>query len=90
MAVNEIGNVSEIENWQSTEQSSFPARMWSGLTKFARKKPLGFVCGVIVIIFFIIGDAIPATANKIADTTGLGDEPVPYIADQLDHELGFI
>ena len=90
MAVNEIGNVSELDNWETSAQKALPQRMLSGLVSFARKKPLGFVCGIIVIIFFIIGDAVPATANKISKTAGLGDQPVPYIADQLEQTFSFI
>jgi peptide/nickel transport system permease protein len=91
MATNEIGNVSEIENWDATsDQKSFMGRLFGGVGHFARKKPLGFICGLIVIIFFIIGDAVPAMANKISLTVGLGEEPVPYVADQLEQTTGVI
>lgn len=90
MATNEIGNISEIENWEATEQRPLYYRMLSGLGKFAKSKPLGFVCGIIVIIFFIIGDAVPATLNKIAVTAGADEEPIPYVADQMESQLGVI
>lgn len=89
MATEEIGNISEIENWEGTAQEPFLPRTWHGLKQFARKKPLGFVCGIIVIFFFIIGDAVPATANKVIKTAGFG-EPVPYVADALESHLSFI
>ena len=91
MATNEIGNVSEIESWEATsEQKGFWARMSSGLVSFARKKPLGFICGLIVIFFFIVGDVVPAMLNKIAITAGMDDEPIPYVADQLEQTTAII
>jgi ABC-type dipeptide/oligopeptide/nickel transport system permease subunit len=91
MAVNEIGDISQIEGWESGEvQKPMLTRMLHGILQFARKKPLGFICGLIVIFFFIVGDAVPAIANKISKTAGLGDEPVPYMADQLEQTFGFI
>jgi peptide/nickel transport system permease protein len=90
MAVNEIGNISEIENWEAQAQKPLLTRMVSGVARFARKKPLGFVCGLIVVFFFIVGDVIPETINKISRTAGLGDAPVPYIADQLEQATGVI
>jgi peptide/nickel transport system permease protein len=63
----------------------------SGLGNFARKKPLGFVCGIIVITFMIIGDLVPETLNKVASVTGISnDKPVPYLADQLEKATGVI
>ena len=91
MATNEIGNTSEIESWESTyEAKSFLSRMSSGILAFARKKPLGFICGLIVIFFFIVGDVVPAMLNKAAITAGMDDEPVPYVADQLEQVTGII
>jgi hypothetical protein len=43
MATNEIGNISEMDNWETSEQKSFSHRMFSGIARFAQKKPLGFV-----------------------------------------------
>jgi peptide/nickel transport system permease protein len=90
MAVREIGNVSEIDNWETQAQKSFLSRVGGGLFRFARKKPLGFICGLIVVFFFIVGDVIPETLNKIASTTGLAEAPVPYIADQLEQATSII
>jgi peptide/nickel transport system permease protein len=90
MAVNEIGNISEMENWEQTARKPLMGRIMENLTRFARKKPLGFVCGVIVIIFMIIGDVVPETLNKISRTAGLADYPVPYVADQLEQISGVV
>ena len=90
MAVSELGSIAEIEGWEAPVHRPWIARMLSGLGNFARKKPLGFVCGVIVITFMIIGDVVPATANKIASVTGLGESPVPYLADQIEQASGLI
>jgi peptide/nickel transport system permease protein len=90
MAVNEIGNISEIENWEAQAQQSLPTRIVTGLARFARKKPLGFVCGLVVIFFFFIGDVIPETINKASRTAGLDPAPVPYLADQLEQATSVI
>lgn len=89
MAVNEIGNVQEIDNWETDERKTFSRRMWNGISNFARKKPLGFVCGLIVIFFFLVGDVVPAMANKVTKELGLG-EHVPYLADQLERSTSII
>jgi len=90
MAANEIGNISEMDNWETSERKTFLQRMFSGIARFAQKKPLGFVCGIIVIFFFIVGDVVPAMANKIALTAGIGDEPVPYVADFLEKQTSLV
>ena len=83
MAVQEIGDIAEVEDWNTQERSFFWGIL-AGLRHFARKKPLGAVCGFIVVFFFIIGDAVPETLNKISRTATISDEPVPYLADQLN------
>ncbi|HLF77193.1 MAG TPA: ABC transporter permease, partial [Dehalococcoidia bacterium] len=57
---------------------------------FTRKKPLGAMCGLIVIFFVLVGDLVPETINKISRTAGLSDRPVPYLADQLESQTGII
>jgi peptide/nickel transport system permease protein len=89
MAVHEVGGVGAVEEW-GDESRALPLRLLSGLRNFARKKPLGFVCGVVVIIFFLIGDAVPETVNKISRTAGLSDKPVPYLADQLVDQVPWL
>jgi peptide/nickel transport system permease protein len=90
MAVNELGSIAEIEGWEQPVQKPLLTRMGTGLWKFIRRKPLGAVCGFIVVFFMIIGDVVPETINKLSRTAGLGDRPVPYIADQLESQVGFI
>jgi len=84
MAVSELGSIGEIEGWEAPVQRPFVSRVLSGLGNFARKKPLGFFCGTVVIGFMIIGDVVPATLNKVASVTGIAEEPVPYLADQIE------
>ncbi len=100
MAVSELGGIAEIEGWTQPVQKPLLIRLFVGLGKFARKKPLGAVCGAIVLIFFVIGDVIPETANKFASTPltlpVVGSvkpdwgKPVPYVADQLEKHVSWI
>jgi peptide/nickel transport system permease protein len=85
MAISELGGIAEIEGWESPVHRPLPARLLSGLTNFARKKPLGFVCGFVVIAFMII----PATLNKGLSVAGAG-QPVPYLADAIEKNTGFV
>src|SRR3972149_5223379 len=75
MAVRELGSIAEVEGWGG-EQSRLN-RIFSGIKAFARKKPLGAVCGAVVIFFFIIGDVVPETVNAAGDAAGLGRPPPP-------------
>jgi hypothetical protein len=68
MAVQELGGIAEIEGWEAPVQKAAIIRLFGTLKSFARKKPLGVVCGVIVLFFFVIGDVVPETANKFAKT----------------------
>jgi peptide/nickel transport system permease protein len=90
MAVSELGSIAEIEGWTQPKQEPFITRMVKGLWKFCRRKPLGAVCGFIVVFFFIVGDVIPETINKITATAGIAESPVPYVADQLEQTTGII
>ncbi len=90
MATQELGSESLVEDWESIRQRGLPRRLLSGAMTFARKKPLGFACALVVIFFFIIGDAIPETVNKISRTTGVSDRPMPYLADQVASEVPLI
>jgi peptide/nickel transport system permease protein len=90
MAVSELGGIAEIEGWTQPRQRPLVIRMLTGLKNFARKKPLGFVCGVVVVFFMVIGDVVPETINKIARTAGIADRPVPYVADALEKRVGFL
>lgn len=89
MAVSELGNAAEIEGWELVKEPPRLRRVCKTIVSFAHKKPLGFICGLIVLAFVIIGDLIPETLNKISSIAGWGT-PVPYIADQIDKAFGFI
>lgn len=89
MAVSELGSIAEIEGWTQQAERSLSQRIMRGILSFARKKPLGFVCGLVVITFVIIGDLVPEALNKGLKTAGFG-EPVPYLADQADKAFGFV
>jgi peptide/nickel transport system permease protein len=89
MAVPEIGALEELDGWMAPRETAFFARMRVGLWNFARKKPLGAVCGVVVIFAVILGDVVPETINKVSRTAGFGN-PVPYLADVLDEHLSWI
>jgi peptide/nickel transport system permease protein len=96
MAVRPIGGIAEIEGWKAEEERSFPSRVFSGLVTFARRKPLGFVCGIIVLALMIVGDLVPVTLNftynlagnplgggyeSVSDAlTASKGKPVPYVA----------
>ncbi len=89
MATTELGGVAEVEAWIAEGQKSRLSRIVSGLWSFSRKKPLGAACGVVVLFFFLIGDAVPETLNKFASIAGLG-KPVPYVADAMADHTGFL
>jgi peptide/nickel transport system permease protein len=90
MAVSELGGIAEIEGWTQARQRPLAIRILTGLKNFARKKPLGFVCGLVIVFFMVIGDVVPETINKIARTAGIADRPVPYLADALEKRVGFL
>jgi peptide/nickel transport system permease protein len=90
MAVQELGGIAEVEGWDAPVFKPWYIRLSKTLGNFARKKPLGFVCGVVVIFFFVVGDVVPETINKVSRTAGLSDRPVPYVADQLEQAFPWI
>jgi len=91
MAVSELGSIAEIEGWTQPARKAFFTRLFSGLLNFARKKPLGAFCGIVVVSFMIIGDLIPETLNKVGSVTGIAnDKPVPYFADFLEKHTGVV
>lgn len=89
MATQEIAATRDVEGWIPQADRAVPVRMVSGLWRFTRRKPLGALCGLIVLFFMLVGDVVPATANKVATEAGFG-EPVPYLADQLRDTLPFV
>lgn len=96
MAVNEIGVAAEIEAWNARREKAALQRVVSGVVRFARRKPLGFICGLIVVAMIIVGDLFPVTLNFIYHAAGkpLGGghdsihqamvaaegKPIPYVA----------
>ncbi len=54
----------------------------SPLAHFARRKPLGFVCGIVVLALMVLGDIIPVTLNAGLSVTGTSAR-VPYLADAV-------
>jgi peptide/nickel transport system permease protein len=81
-----------VQEWDWLAQRPERGTMsrWShAIGSFARKKPLGAICGVIVLFTLIIGDLVPATVNKVASTAGLG-EPMPYLIDVLRDNSSFV
>jgi peptide/nickel transport system permease protein len=88
MAVSEV--TAELEAWSRPAQAAAPARIGSNVWRFARKKPLGFVCGLMILLLVIVGDLVPETLNKAASVAGAEDPPVPYLADVMADNLGFV
>jgi peptide/nickel transport system permease protein len=90
MTTTELGQVSDIENWSVPARRSTSQRFWGSIWNFARKKPLGAACGVVILFFMVIGDLVPETLNQVSRVAGVGDDPVPYLADTLADHVGFI
>lgn len=89
MAVSELGNIDEIEGWIPVQERSAFTRFRQGLWSFARKKPLGAFCGLIVIVAVIFGDVVPETINKVSRVAGLG-EPTPYLVDAMEGQFSWV
>lgn len=83
------GAVQEFDFLAAKAEEGRLAGLWKSISRFARKKPLGFVCGLLVVFFIIIGDFVPVTFNKITSTIGLG-EPAPYLVDTLEKHTSFV
>lgn len=82
--------VAEWDRWEAPSRPSLATRLAAGIWKFARRKPLGAFCGVMIIFFFIVGDIVPSTVNQLSSLAGTGNDPVPYLADVLEENVGFI
>jgi peptide/nickel transport system permease protein len=79
----------EADLWLAQPQATGLKRLRKTVWSFARRKPLGAVCGLIIIFFVIIGDLVPETVNKISTTAGFGP-PLPYLADILADNTPFV
>lgn len=88
MAVAE-GGVQEFDFLAGRADQGRLSRTLQAIAKFARRKPLGFICGLMVVFFIIIGDLVPVTINKATSTVGLG-EPMPYLVDVLERNTSFV
>lgn len=77
------------DDWIQAPARNPVSRFFGGLGSFARRKPLGAICGLVVLFFMIIGDIVPETANKATSLAGAG-KPVPYVADMLEKQFSFI
>jgi peptide/nickel transport system permease protein len=78
-----------FDEYMPARSASRLNRTVRGILNFARKKPLGAICGLIVIFFIVIGDAVPVTINAATHVAGLG-EPMPYVADIVQKNVGVI
>ncbi|MGE0543308.1 MAG: ABC transporter permease [Dehalococcoidia bacterium] len=59
-----VGKAEEIFTSEKSTTGKIGAeKIVSGVFTFARRKPLGFVCAVVLLILVIIGDLIPVTIN---------------------------
>src|SRR3989304_1333155 len=76
MAISEIGRLGEVEGWAQPVEGSVASRAARAFWSFARRKPLGAVCGLVVIAFIVVGDLVPETLNKASSVAGFGT-PVP-------------
>ena len=83
------GAVQELDYLGSRPERGRFSRWRHAIVSFAKKKPLGAACGVVVVLSLIIGDFFPASINKITSTVGLG-EPIPYLADVLEENTSFV
>jgi len=80
---------SELQTVEVFQERNLLSRALRSIARFARRKPLGFICGLIVVSFMIVGDLVPETINSTTDVLGLG-RPVPYLADVLRDNTGFV
>ena len=90
MASDEIITVAATEESQSYDYLPARTGFLESLWRFARRKPLGAACGLIILFFAIIGDLVPETINKLSQTAGIAEQPVPYVADILEKHVGAI
>jgi peptide/nickel transport system permease protein len=70
MAVNQLGGIAEIEGWQSVRERSTLGKAVHGFLTFARRKPLGFMCGMIILTLMIVGDLVPVVGNFLYHVAG--------------------
>jgi peptide/nickel transport system permease protein len=76
------GRIAEAELWTAPRERSTRAKVLLGILTFARKKPLGFVCGLMVLALIIVGDLVPVTINGALELAGVNAR-LPYVADAI-------
>jgi peptide/nickel transport system permease protein len=79
VALTDIAEI-ELAREIAPGERRLPLRVLSGLASFARRKPLGFACGVVLAVLIIIGDLVPFTINNAVRLVGVESDPVPYVA----------
>ncbi len=90
VAISEFGVIDETGEWASPARVPLLPRLAKASARFGRRKPLGAFCGVVILFFVIVGDLVPATINKVSGMAGVGDDPAPYLADQMAESLSFV
>ncbi len=78
MAIQQLG-YGELE-WVRPAERSTPVKILSGIWTFARRKPLGFFCALVILALVITGDLVPVTVNGVLQVAGV-DARLPYVAD---------
>ncbi|HXH21635.1 MAG TPA: ABC transporter permease [Dehalococcoidia bacterium] len=71
----------ELEGYERVRERALPVRALAGVWSFARRKPLGFACGIVLLVLVIIGDLFTFTINNALRLAGLESDPIPYVAD---------
>ena len=74
-------NVLETEGGIVKRERSRPVRVLGGLWSFARHKPLGAACGVVLLALVVIGDLFPFAINNAFRLAGGDSDPIPYVAE---------
>lgn len=80
MASENLAVVRDLADWKPLPERALAIRIPYALATFARKKPLGFICGVIILLMIIVGDLVPVSVNGALSLSGT-EVRVPYVAD---------
>ena len=64
--------------WEATARPTGINRIWANCISFARKKPLGALCGVIVLLFIVVGDQLITPTTRAAGDVRLRTSPTVY------------
>jgi peptide/nickel transport system permease protein len=82
MTVDRLGGLAAIEGWTTPTTAPLFSRIRRGLFGFARRKPLGFICGIIVVFLIVIGDLFPIMINGAFGLSGVNVR-LPLVAEQI-------